>query len=123
LGAFMDVVGPLATMAACPSARTAFQLGGGFRVLLGIGEPGNFMAASKGPEFGIGTHPRNVRFLNGVANSGAAVGAVIAAPADRVALPVCGGWRSAFVVSGAAGARFWLMVWAVAVSSSRNIIR
>jgi len=87
-------------------ARSAFQLGA-FRVLLGIGEPGNFMAASKASSEWY--PPKERAFLNGVANSGAAVGAVVAAPLI-VWLYQLWGWRSAFVVSGAAGL-VWLILW------------
>jgi ACS family hexuronate transporter-like MFS transporter len=87
-------------------ARSAFGLGA-FRVLLGIGEPGNFMAASKATSEWY--PPKERAFLNGVANSGAAVGAVLAAPLivwlwDRW------GWRSSFVITGAAGL-VWLVAW------------
>jgi ACS family hexuronate transporter-like MFS transporter len=87
-------------------ARTAFGLGA-FRVLLGIGEPGNFMAASKATSEWY--PPKERALLNGVANSGAAVGAVVAAPLivwlwDRW------GWRSSFVITGAAGL-VWLVAW------------
>jgi len=43
-------------------ARSAFQLGA-FRVLLGIGEPGNFMAASKASSEWY--PPKERAFLNG----------------------------------------------------------
>jgi ACS family hexuronate transporter-like MFS transporter len=87
-------------------ARTAFGLGA-FRVLLGLGEPGNFMAASKATSEWY--PPKERAFLNGVANSGAAVGAIIAAPLI-VWLYSLWGWRSAFVVTGAAGL-VWLVAW------------
>ena len=87
-------------------ARSAVGLGV-FRVLLGIGEPGNFMAASKATSEWY--PPKERAFLNGVANAGAAVGAVIATP-----LVVClwdwMGWRSAFVATGAMGF-VWLILW------------
>jgi ACS family hexuronate transporter-like MFS transporter len=87
-------------------ASSAFGLGA-FRVLLGIGEPGNFMAASKATSEWY--PPKERAFLNGVANSGAAVGAIVAAPLV-VGLYSLYGWRSAFVVTGAAGL-LWLIAW------------
>ena len=87
-------------------ARSAFGLGA-FRVLLGIGEPGNFMAASKATSEWY--PPKERAFLNGVAQSGAAVGAIIAAPLI-VWLYSRFGWRSAFVITGAAGL-IWLVAW------------
>jgi ACS family hexuronate transporter-like MFS transporter len=87
-------------------ARTALGLAA-FRVLLGIGEPGNFMAASKATSEWY--PPRERAFVSGLANAGAAVGAIIAAP---LVVWVYGtwGWRSVFVATGALG-MLWLVVW------------
>jgi ACS family hexuronate transporter-like MFS transporter len=87
-------------------ARTATQLGA-FRVLLGIGEPGNFMAASKASSEWY--PPKERAFLNGIANAGAAVGAVVAAPLI-VWMYARFGWRPAFVITGGMGF-IWLVVW------------
>jgi ACS family hexuronate transporter-like MFS transporter len=87
-------------------ARTAGELGA-FRILLGIGEPGNFMAASRATSEWY--PPKERAFLNGVANSGAAVGAIISAPLI-VWLYVRHGWRSMFVVTGCFGF-VWLLAW------------
>jgi ACS family hexuronate transporter-like MFS transporter len=87
-------------------ARTAGELGA-FRILLGIGEPGNFMAASRATSEWY--PPKERAFLNGVANSGAAVGAIISAPLI-VWLYVRMGWRSMFVVTGCLGF-VWLLAW------------
>ena len=87
-------------------ARTALALAG-FRVLLGIGEPGNFMAATKATSEWY--PPKERAFVNGLANAGAAIGAVIAAPLI-VWLYSSLGWRSAFVATGAAGI-VWLVFW------------
>jgi ACS family hexuronate transporter-like MFS transporter len=87
-------------------ATSAFSLGA-FRVLLGIGEPGAFMAATR-----VASEwypPKERAFLNGLSNAGAAVGAIIAAPLV-VALYSFFGWRSAFVITGAIGL-LWLAVW------------
>jgi ACS family hexuronate transporter-like MFS transporter len=87
-------------------ATTAFGLGA-FRVLLGIGEPGNFMASSKAASE---WYPAKERaFLNGVVNAGAAVGAIVAAPLI-VWIYSLWGWRSAFVLTGALGF-VWLAAW------------
>ena len=87
-------------------AHTAGELGA-FRILLGIGEPGNFMAASRATSEWY--PPKERAFLNGVANSGAAVGAIISAPLI-VWLYVRHGWRSMFVVTGCLGF-VWLLAW------------
>jgi ACS family hexuronate transporter-like MFS transporter len=87
-------------------ARSAGELSF-FRVLLGIGEPGNFMASARATSEWY--PPKERAFLNGVANSGAAVGAIVAAPLivwlyQRV------GWRSMFVATGCLGF-VWLLAW------------
>jgi ACS family hexuronate transporter-like MFS transporter len=87
-------------------ATSALGLGA-FRVLLGIGEPGNFMAASKA--ISEWYPPKERGFMNGVTQSGAAVGAIIAAPLI-VGFYELFGWRSAFVITGAAGL-VWLIGW------------
>lgn len=78
-----------------------------FRVLLGIGEPGAFMAATRVASEWF--PPKERAFLNGLSNAGAALGAIIAAPLV-VALYSLFGWRSAFVITGAIGL-LWLVVW------------
>jgi ACS family hexuronate transporter-like MFS transporter len=87
-------------------ARTAMGLAG-FRVLLGIGEPGNFMAASKAASEWYPAKERAV--LNGVVQAGASVGAIVAAPVI-VWLYRGWGWRTAFVATGSLGF-VWLMGW------------
>ena len=89
-------------------ARSAFQLGF-FRLLLGIGEPGNFMAAAKAASEWY--PPKERAFINGLVNAGASVGAIIAAP-FVVWLYLNFGWRAAFVITGATGF-FWLAAWLV----------
>jgi ACS family hexuronate transporter-like MFS transporter len=84
----------------------AFSLGV-FRFLLGIGEPGNFMAAIKATSE---WYPAKERALiSGFVNAGAAVGAIIATPCVTF-LALAYGWRSAFVVTGALGF-VWLAAW------------
>jgi ACS family hexuronate transporter-like MFS transporter len=80
-----------------------------FRLLLGIGEPGNFMAAAKATSEWY--PPKERAFVNGLVNAGASVGAIIAAP-FVVWLYLSFGWRAAFVITGATGF-FWLIAWLV----------
>lgn len=89
-------------------ANSALQLGV-FRVLLGAGESGNFMAAIKVVSE---WYPAKERaFVNGLIQAGAAVGAIIAAPLVTY-LALQYGWRSAFVVTGAIGF-VWLAAWLI----------
>ncbi len=78
-----------------------------FRVMLGLGESGNFMAAIKViSEW----YPAKERaFVNGLVNAGASVGAIIAPPAVTWIL-LAYGWRTAFVTTGALGF-IWLAAW------------
>jgi ACS family hexuronate transporter-like MFS transporter len=87
-------------------ARNAFQLGL-FRCLLGMGEPGNFMAAFK--TISEWYPPKEKGFVNGLVNGGATVGAIIAAPLV-VWLSFRFNWRFAFVATGALGF-VWLAAW------------
>ncbi len=87
-------------------ATNGLQLGF-FRVLLGIGEPGNFMAAAKATSEWY--PPKERAFMNGVTNAGAAVGAIVAAPLI-VWIYLKYGWQSAFVITGASGF-VWLGFW------------
>ena len=87
-------------------ARSAFQLGF-FRFLLGAGESGNFMAASKAASEWY--PPKERAFVNGLVNAGASVGAVIAAPLV-VWLTARFGWRNAFIITGSMGF-VWLAAW------------
>ena len=78
-----------------------------FRVMLGLGESGNFMAAIKViSEW----YPAKERaFVNGLVNAGASVGAIIAPPAVMW-IVLRHGWRFAFVATGALGF-IWLAAW------------
>jgi MFS transporter, ACS family, hexuronate transporter len=87
-------------------ARSAMQLGF-YRLLLGIGEPGNFMAAIKVTSEWY--PPKEKALVNGLVNAGAAAGAIIAAPLVAW-LTVRYGWRAAFVITGATGF-VWLIAW------------
>jgi len=77
------------------------------RVFLGMGEGGNFPAAIKTVAQWF---PRAERaFANALFNSGSNIGSVIA---PLVVLPVAAawGWRSTFVIAGAAGI-LWVFFW------------
>lgn len=87
-------------------ANSAIQMGA-FRFLLGVGEPGNFMAALKVTSE---WYPAKERaFVNGLVNAGASVGAIVSAPLV-VWLMLRFGWRSSFVITGAIGF-VWLTAW------------
>lgn len=87
-------------------ATNVWQLGL-FRLLLGAGESGNFMASIKAVSE---TFPKTERgFANGLINAGAAVGAVTAVPLV-VWLNARQGWRAAFAATGAIGF-LWLAIW------------
>lgn len=93
-------------------ARSAFSLGF-FRFLLGIGEPGNFMAGFRA--ISEWYPPKEKGFVNGLLNGGAAVGAIIAPPLVAW-LAITYGWRNAFVLTGAAGF-LWLIGWLLVYKS------
>jgi MFS transporter, ACS family, hexuronate transporter len=89
-------------------AGSALQLGV-FRVLLGVGESGNFMASFKVVSE---WYPAKERaFVNGLVQAGAAVGAIIATPLVTF-LALQYGWRTAFIATGAIGF-VWLAAWLV----------
>jgi ACS family hexuronate transporter-like MFS transporter len=85
---------------------SAFQLGV-FRFLLGVGESGNFMAATKASSEWFPAKERAL--VNGLVNAGAAVGAIVSGPLI-VWLYLNYGWRSTFVITGAIGL-VWLVAW------------
>lgn len=86
--------------------RSAWDLGF-YRLLLGLGEPGNFMVSFKVASEWFA--PKERALVNGVVNAGAAVGAVVAVPVVSV-VALQFGWRAAFVVTGLLGF-VWLAVW------------
>lgn len=78
-----------------------------FRVLLGLGEAGNWPAGGKAIAEWF---PKSRRaFAMGVFDGGSAVGAMLAPPLVA-ALALSFGWRAAFVVTGALGF-LWLAAW------------
>lgn len=86
--------------------KTGFGLGA-FRLLLGLGEPGNFMASFKA--ISEWYPAKEKAFVNGLVNAGAAVGAIIATPLVAW-LMIHYGWRSSFVITGLFGL-LWLIPW------------
>jgi MFS transporter, ACS family, hexuronate transporter len=116
-GRFIDVIGTrhgyaisitLWSLAAAGHAlaRTVFGFGA-WRFALGLGEAGNFPAAVKAVAEWF---PKRERALaNGIFNSGANVGAVIA-PVLVPWLAFRFGWQAAFVVLGALGF-VWVALW------------
>lgn len=118
MGPFMDRVGTRVGFAvvvalwslACgmhAMATTAFTLGI-WRFLLGVGEAGNWPAASKAVAEWFPQTERGIAM--GFFNGGVAIGALIAAPLVAWFAWMTGGWRGAFVLSGLTGA-VWLVFW------------
>lgn len=78
-----------------------------FRFLLGVGEAGNWPAGVK-----VATEwfpPRERALACGIFNSGAAIGAIVAAPL-MAWLVLTFGWQAAFVIVGLTG-YVWLIGW------------
>lgn len=88
-------------------ATTAFSLGL-WRFWLGVGEAGNWPAATKAVAEWFPRAERGVAM--GFFNGGVAVGAIIAAPAVAFFAWLTGGWRGAFVLTAVSGL-FWLYFW------------
>ncbi len=85
-----------------------------FRFLLGLGEPGNFMAGFRA--ISEWYEPKEKAFVNGLLNGGASVGAIVAPPLVAW-LSLAYGWRMAFVATGALGF-VWLIAWLTIVPRS-----
>jgi ACS family hexuronate transporter-like MFS transporter len=96
------------SLAAAGHAAVSSVFGFGVaRVFLGLGEGGNFPAAIKTVAQWF---PRAERaFANALFNSGSNIGSVIA---PLVVLPIAAawGWRSTFIIAGAAGI-LWVFFW------------
>jgi ACS family hexuronate transporter-like MFS transporter len=92
------------------TASSALSLGG-FRVLLGMGEAGNWPGGVKVISEWFPTKER--AFAIGLFNSGSALGAVIAPPLVAW-IALRWGWRSAFLVTGTTGFA-WLILWLATV--------
>lgn len=81
----------------------------GARFLLGLGEPGNWPAATKA--VGEWFPPRQRALGVGIFNAGSSVGAALSSIVIA-SLTLAFGWRFAFICTGAAGL-LWLAVWLV----------
>jgi MFS transporter, ACS family, aldohexuronate transporter len=79
----------------------------GFRFMLGVGEAFNWPCALKATQTLLPSKDRPL--ANGIFNSGAAVGALLA-PVIVTPLVIYYGWRAAFVVTGALGG-LWVVGW------------
>jgi ACS family hexuronate transporter-like MFS transporter len=79
-----------------------------FRFLLGLGESANWPGATKAVSEWF---PRKERALAvAIFDSGSSIGAAVAPALVLAIYRYCGGWRAAFVFTGALGL-LWLMVW------------
>jgi ACS family hexuronate transporter-like MFS transporter len=87
-------------------ATSAFSLGA-FRFLLGLGEPGNFMAGFRAISECF--HKEERALANGLLNAGSSVGAMIA-PFLVTWLYLQMSWRGAFVICGVLGV-LWIVPW------------
>ena len=87
-------------------ATSAFSLGV-FRFLLGLGEPGNFMAGFRAISECF--HKEERALANGLLNAGSSVGAMVA-PFLVTWLYLQLSWRGAFVICGALGL-LWILPW------------
>lgn len=116
-GFLVDAQGPAVVF---PSASGLWSLAGlltglastvglltGFRFLLGIGEAFNWPCALKVTNALL--PPRDRALANGIFNSGAAIGALVA-PVIVTFITIYFSWRAAFVVTGAAGG-LWVIAW------------
>jgi ACS family hexuronate transporter-like MFS transporter len=80
-----------------------------FRILLGMGEAGNFPGSVK--TIGEWFPPRQRTIGTGIFNSGASIGMVISAPLIALILMTLN-WRMAFVITGGMGV-VWIALWAI----------
>ncbi len=84
-----------------------------FRSILGVAEAGNWPGAAKGNAEWFPTHER--AFAQGLFNSGAAVGGIIAIPAIAF-MTVYFSWQMIFIVVGLIGL-LWLIPWLLIVKA------
>jgi len=84
-----------------------------FRSILGVAEAGNWPGAAKGNAEWFPTHER--AFAQGLFNSGAAVGGIVALPAIAL-LTVWFSWQMIFIVVGLIGL-LWLIPWFLIVKA------
>lgn len=91
----------------------------GFRFLLGMGEAFNWPCALKTTQSLVPAKDRPL--ANGIFNSGAAVGALLA-PVLVTSLTIYFSWRAAFVVTGALGG-LWIIGWVWATRPWKNELK
>lgn len=84
-----------------------------FRSILGLAEAGNWPGAAKGNAEWFPTHER--AFAQGIFNSGAAIGGIVAIPAIAL-MTIYFSWQMIFVVVGLIGL-LWLIPWFVIVKA------
>jgi len=84
-----------------------------FRSILGVAEAGNWPGAAKGNAEWFPTHER--AFAQGLFNSGAAIGGVVALPAIAI-LTVWFSWQLIFITIGVIGL-LWLIPWFLIVKA------
>ena len=84
-----------------------------FRSILGVAEAGNWPGAAKGNAEWFPTHER--AFAQGLFNSGAAIGGIVALPAIAL-LTVWFSWQMIFIVVGLIGL-LWLIPWFLIVKA------
>jgi len=104
LGELSNNLLALAGIAAIPASVLGFMLA---RMILAIGEAGNFPAAIKATAEYFPKHERSL--ATGIFNSGANVGAILA-PLSVPWIAEHWGWQTAFIVIGAIGF-IWLFFW------------
>jgi ACS family hexuronate transporter-like MFS transporter len=102
----------------CGFASTAFQFSAA-RVVLGLGESGNFPAGIKAVSEWFPARER--AFATGVFNAGANIGAVVT-PLIVPAITIAFGWRMAFIVTGIASL-VWLVAWIALYRRPREVAK
>jgi ACS family hexuronate transporter-like MFS transporter len=91
------------------AAATGAMSLGAFRFLLGVGEAGNYPAGVK--VIGEWFPPQERSLASGIFNSGAAIGAMLAAPL-LAWTAITFGWRASFVIVGLLGF-VWMIAWLI----------
>ncbi len=100
----------------CGFASNAFQFSAA-RVVLGLGESGNFPAGIKAVSEWFPAKER--AFATGVFNAGANIGAIVT-PLIVPAITIAFGWRMAFIVTGVASL-VWLVAWIAIYRRPREV--
>ena len=99
-------------------SRSAFSLGG-FRFLLGIGEPGVYTAAPKAVSEWF--PPKERGLIIGIYTAGATLGATLAPPLVALAAARFG-WRAAFLCTGSLGL-IWLIPWLAIYRTPPSVVQ